>query len=203
MWDVPRKGAKLTRASKACNDIVLQIKAPTRFPIIPLNITLARVRAEVKAHHDQKGRAGSSFVEKLSPTPQSRSPARVANSSQARTNSGQQMKIKDPSYVKQDQGQEKIQNRDQDYAVVNRSDETAEALPKEQLYFTDTIFEHKNLAQTKVQPSEPAVVDGYGRTRAASKRISGGILEAAVRKESALGNSRKRRSDQAEESSAK
>jgi hypothetical protein len=47
-WDTRAKGIKLATLKRECSKLAKQVKKPTRFPIIPLEFTLARLRK--KAH---------------------------------------------------------------------------------------------------------------------------------------------------------
>jgi hypothetical protein len=48
VWDTKATGAKLVALKRECSKLAKQVKKPTRFPIVPLECTLARLRA--KAH---------------------------------------------------------------------------------------------------------------------------------------------------------
>jgi hypothetical protein len=45
-WDIVVTGAQLGVLNRRCNNLAKQVKKPTRFPIIPLECTLARARAK-------------------------------------------------------------------------------------------------------------------------------------------------------------
>jgi hypothetical protein len=48
-WDVPASSAKSAVLEKRCRDLAKQIKKPSRFPIRPLDSTLARAKADKNA----------------------------------------------------------------------------------------------------------------------------------------------------------
>jgi hypothetical protein len=56
-WDVKTTGAQLGVINRRCSDLAKQVMKPTRFPIIPLECTLARARA--KAEMRQRRRSAS------------------------------------------------------------------------------------------------------------------------------------------------
>lgn len=45
-WDIEATGAILAQLNKKCRDLERRVKYPARFPIAPLDSTLARVRAK-------------------------------------------------------------------------------------------------------------------------------------------------------------
>jgi hypothetical protein len=186
-WDVPRTAAGLTKVNKACNDVVLQIKPLTKLPITPLEITLARVRVELDCLQERKSRVNLIVAEKDSPTPQPRLSVRVADPAQARCGSKQQVDTIDPAQVKKTQAQGKIQPKELN--VVNQFEETPGTLLNERRLSIEPDRSLKQ-EQTKVKLKEPAVIDRYGRTRAAYKKI-----REETQRETAQKNSCKRKSD--------
>jgi hypothetical protein len=52
-WDTIATGAELGVINRQCNRLAKQVKQPNRFPIIPLERTLTRARAEVKMRRRQ------------------------------------------------------------------------------------------------------------------------------------------------------
>jgi hypothetical protein len=61
-WDVPAsRSAKAASLKEQCRDLAMEIKPPTRFPIVPLASTLARAQAEaaVKDPHAQRKHSGT------------------------------------------------------------------------------------------------------------------------------------------------
>jgi hypothetical protein len=183
----------LTKINKECNDVVLQIKPSTKFPIIPLEITLARVRAELEPLQDQKRRVNPVVAEKSSPILQPRLSVRVADPAYAHSGSKQQIERIDPAQIKKKQVHENVQPNG--LTVVSRAEDTPEVFSKERSSSIGPDRAHKKQEQTKVQTKEPAVVDSYGRTRAAYKKIREMTQMENVNKQSY-----KRKSDGADES---
>lgn len=56
-WDTKATGARLDGLNKQCHDLAKRVKYPTRFPIVPLESTLARGRAAAKACRVRKALA--------------------------------------------------------------------------------------------------------------------------------------------------
>jgi hypothetical protein len=54
-WDVPASSAKSAVLEKRCRDLANEIKKPSRFPIRPLDCTLARAKAEKHAPRNSVG----------------------------------------------------------------------------------------------------------------------------------------------------
>jgi hypothetical protein len=54
-WDVPASSAKSAVLEKRCRELAKQIKKPSRFPIRPLDCTLARAKAEKNALRNNVG----------------------------------------------------------------------------------------------------------------------------------------------------
>ncbi|KAH7400815.1 hypothetical protein DE146DRAFT_654061 [Phaeosphaeria sp. MPI-PUGE-AT-0046c] len=45
-WDIEATGAKLIELNRECHDLEKRVKSPTRFPIVPLESTIARAGAK-------------------------------------------------------------------------------------------------------------------------------------------------------------
>jgi hypothetical protein len=78
-WDEPVTGAKLAALDRECRDLASQIKKPTRFPIVPLDSTLARARAQIKTRKDGAHIPKTAGSDRIAKTPPSKEVATVVD----------------------------------------------------------------------------------------------------------------------------
>jgi hypothetical protein len=61
-WDTRAMGAKLAALRRECSKLAKQVKKPTRFPIIPLECTLTRLRKRAHVRKQRRITDGDEYA---------------------------------------------------------------------------------------------------------------------------------------------
>jgi hypothetical protein len=152
-----------------------QIKAPTRFPIIPLKETLARARKEVKSLQDPDFDLKPTCNEDPVPVFWPKQRVVVEVHAQGHSIAEEMWKLTELELMKHNQNASEpeeptiIHDSDRDCTVASEMSE----LPN-----SDRI---KECDQKKRQANGFAMVDSFGRTRAAAKRIRDDVIDADIK----------------------